>query len=418
MSTKMPISFSSSQLCPSVLEGLRMPERFRTEANRTQQLVVYRCRKQDDCGGWGDRFAGIVGSAFLAMSLKRSFKIEWPGLDAVLKYDARIYNWSYDEQSTKLWLKDRTILRRGVIKDSSGVFPDKDFPDLSDDAAVLNVLNLDGYPLNPILGNYFRYRILFFHGNRGLSRRWFQAWAKDEKLEDVGIKFVEIFGCIFESLFSPSDAFLNFRVPMYDTPSRPTFGDLLTSVRDRQNSFSIAIHWRVSDRDMKNGQKKQKKHQLDDFFLRCVESTIQTHSGGRPTTLFIFSNSEIVKEDLRAYFMKNRQGATSKIEKVWVPMLQVHSHINENHDSRTKQARESYLERNKTAEAEESTALMQTLVEWFIMKEVSAIVFSKQSGFPLSASLCASPQQIRTSAQSCTAMELSSKSFCHNRFCP
>jgi hypothetical protein len=47
------------------------------------RYLIWRCRGVDNCGGLGDRLAGIVGVLGLALSIGRKFAIDWPELPCV-----------------------------------------------------------------------------------------------------------------------------------------------------------------------------------------------------------------------------------------------------------------------------------------------------------------------------------------------
>ena len=49
-----------------------------------ERYIVFQCRHMDDCGGWGDRLAGLAGAAMLAVTTGRKLRIDWPGLDKVV----------------------------------------------------------------------------------------------------------------------------------------------------------------------------------------------------------------------------------------------------------------------------------------------------------------------------------------------
>ncbi len=45
--------------------------------NNASKTFISRCRHGDDCGGVGDRLAGVMGAAFFAIASERSFRIQW-----------------------------------------------------------------------------------------------------------------------------------------------------------------------------------------------------------------------------------------------------------------------------------------------------------------------------------------------------
>ena len=100
--TQQPLSTNPFPSCPtsSISAVLTVGSNLsRSTARLRQKLVVFQCRAQDNCGGWGDRLSGLFGAAALAISLRRKLVIDWQALEQALEPSGLVLPLWYDEHA-------------------------------------------------------------------------------------------------------------------------------------------------------------------------------------------------------------------------------------------------------------------------------------------------------------------------------
>ncbi len=145
----------------------------KTESNKVNnsKFVVFQCRTMDDCGGWGDRLAGLAGAAMLAVTTGRKLRIHWPGLEAVVRSNT-FYDWTFNREALGISRADMAWVEYNAVLTSSPVgFIGRAASDAAqkEDVVFLNIHNHWMYWTNGALLEEVDSgpRVIFFHGNRG-----------------------------------------------------------------------------------------------------------------------------------------------------------------------------------------------------------------------------------------------------------
>eukprot|EP00747_Dinoflagellata_sp_TGD_P088473 gnl/TRDRNA2_/TRDRNA2_164013_c1_seq2.p1 gnl/TRDRNA2_/TRDRNA2_164013_c1~~gnl/TRDRNA2_/TRDRNA2_164013_c1_seq2.p1 ORF type:complete len:367 (-),score=32.18 gnl/TRDRNA2_/TRDRNA2_164013_c1_seq2:8-1108(-) len=240
---------NSPRMCSAMRESLA-----KADSRPDRQFLVFRCRWTDRCTGWGDRFAGVAAAIVMAMLTGRSLKIEWPGLHLLLRSNG--VEWLYDAKALSISAEDQlrldnvTMGQEGVhdkfLARSSGIVSR-----LSEDVVVMHMLNADDFRSTSFLSTYQQHRVWFFFSNRGPDPAMFHRWAASAgiSVDTNDAKWLDMYQCVFHSLFAPSAEFLNRHVPMLDGSGR-SLSELLGMCR-RRDIFSIGLQHRVTDREVR-----------------------------------------------------------------------------------------------------------------------------------------------------------------------
>ena len=360
---------SSNEVCSSI---------FATTAalNKAERSFIFRCRPGDDCGGVGDRLAGVMGGAFYAMQTGRTFRVHWPGLESVFK--PGVTNWTYSSSDFRI---DDFNAPKIVNANGNEIFPLKiGHRSANQEVGVVNDLNSRQIMNSTVWPEIEKYKHVFFHSNRGPNMEMYNAlsakynWTKVSENEDEN--YFEAYRCVFAGMFRLTDAFLSsFYKPIGKSPVH--FSHIVRSAEDR--SFQLmAFHFRVSDGW---AESDDKQHIIDDATMTRIVTLAEKHKReGAKMNLFFITNSNcsahkvIADENIRKTF-----------HAVYSQELTASIHVN-------------YI-KNKAGQMDDSSeatvlSMRQTMRDWWIMRLADVLVL-QTSGFSKSAALMAPLSQIR-----------------------
>lgn len=380
--------------CRALQDGL-------VEASHSaRQVLVYRCRAYDTCGGWGDRVAGLVGAAFLAVTTGRAFKVDAPGLEAAFR--ERLVPWAYDAAALQLSEGDDDILKRPAYNQKRFVpFPDPTFAGLSGDVAVLNSLNDVRFRQPMLQARLARYRVLYVVVNRGLSAEWYNWWAAGHGNRSIMMGsrgWVDAYKCIWDSLFAPTEHMLGQQVPMLNGSS-PNLATLLGSLTSG-DTFSLAVQVRIKV----DSSSSRCIDARSEAWKRCLMNVTSAHAQGRRTIVVVVSNSRVAGDQAQHYFSKR-----PSFHEVWTHRLS-----GDIHTDRT-------YARDPDDSSQAELAFKHAMIDWFLMVHADALVLDSTSGFPVSASFMASSRQVLYGILSCARIHHAAvsrhESVCASRFC-
>ena len=187
--------------------------------------IAYRCRENSTggftradeiCGGVGDRLVGLIGSYLLALGSDRTFLIDWEMLTD--SFVPHTYNWVFPRQMKSLDESAASVVM-GFISN----------------ACVLSLL--------PPSAQKAEVAVYSLQTNRGCVHDLYNASSSPTDRwvvilrERLGLNPETAFGCLFHSLFTPSDRLI------------ATFGKYAQILLD-PNVFAIGIHVRLGDHYM------------------------------------------------------------------------------------------------------------------------------------------------------------------------
>jgi hypothetical protein len=338
----------------------------------------------DDCGGWGDRLAGLAGAAMLAVTTGRKLRIDWPGLDKVVTPN-QFWDWRYDPAEVNLTRASLDYIASVSIHSGSRqglIFPD----DGDEEVAFLNHHNdnhawtrvLDGDHANHHLIK--AYRVIFLHVNRGLSRgglalfeREYGVLGQNDYASTMERKTTGCYSCIWQTVFlAPSHRMLD-NIPLHMTYSNTT------TLRDAVDKFmdpavcSIGYAFRIDDTVV--------SAPLPPNLRGCVTRLAETYCRNysvysRQKRVFVFSTNSLqasleaaalLSDDFDEIFSTSRQ----------LPMR----HINVMAFTTAMGMRHARME------SVANSALELAVADWFMLASVDVLVVSVGSGFSSSAAL-------------------------------
>jgi hypothetical protein len=355
------------------------------------RALVYRCRPFDDCGGLGDRFAGILGAAMLSLSLGRSLKIDWPDLQHAFMDKENI--WSYDEK----WLN---VSRVHEYKSPPSSPHKSSFTDLSADVGLLSMLNTFRFLDNPSQQSWApSKRVLFFHSNRACSQSQYQAWKSQQGvLANQKAPLLEVYRCIFDTLFAIKPSFSDQIVPLISDPRKLTLGHHLSLARS-ENMFTIAIQVRISDEDIRGSAKRE----IELSWVNCVNACVKLLSQGKATIVYVMSNSKELSRNMLHHIK-----LAANYSKVFAPLISGEVHTN---------APEF---KNKTdLKTNSKLAFTNAMRDWILLRNVHVLIYSTWSGFPTSAALFSDSTQKHVDLGTCKEItrDRDENVYCSGRYC-
>lgn len=387
-------------------------------ATNAHQAAIFQCRLSppDDCGGFGDRVSGLMGTAFFALATGRKLLIDWPGLPSVLAEG--LISWRYDAKLWNLSKADKSILAAtaSLSTTSSRSFPDPAYSGLSARAAVFTQLNAVGHREPTIHRAAAAHELIFLRTNRAGSRNWLHSLAATNGWPSWGSRrdkdsWMEAYSCIFEALFVPSRTVLQSQYISGSVERRSlTFGDVLARVTNT-STFSIALHVRVSDSEARQSKGCD---ETCDHLVRKIGNVSQhlvgsdTASGRAPVLVLCTNSVELARRAGNNAGLRNAFSGG-----VFTQDLSVDIHIN---------PKEWAGRRDSTGyEQREQASLLQAFRDWWLMRSVDVLVLmDRNSGFSMSAGIFGKPGQRVCQPnghyhQTCQPVRLSL--LCAHRFC-
>jgi hypothetical protein len=150
---------------------------------------VYRCHlsqeNSDGCGGFEDRFAGLFGSAFLALITNMRFLVDWSGLSSALSPSSADVDWTLSTamaNRTVTTPEDLSALHKFLVS-GRGPFstvekPFVDFEGLSKDTAMIQSVNRLTFRDPAVWEAMSQRRTVFVSTNRDMAVAWVNSQAK------------------------------------------------------------------------------------------------------------------------------------------------------------------------------------------------------------------------------------------------
>lgn len=379
----------SNDLCRSVFNTAQ-------SLNHANQSFIYRCRPGDECGGIGDRLAGVMGGVFYSFLHDRSFRILWPGLDHVFSIGA--LNWTFDANELHIPYLNSTggEIDQTRVRD---VWGNQIYDDVTGkDVGVVNDLNTRQILNETLIPKIEKYKNVYFHSNRGTNDMLFSAANKHNQWVTVGNNRVNIYAasflCAFEAMFRPAEVFLKSSYKSLGRERVP-FSHILRVVEDEKFT-TVAYHHRVDD---PIASSNSAEHTIaDDVIARIIEIAKKHRVENTQLNLFFITNSiasalKVMRDDtLKAVF-----------HQVYSQELTATIHVNE-----------ATMNTHLSAEAA-ILSTQQAMRDWWIMR-MSDVLIGGMSGFLKSAALLAPAEQIRYEEEG-RAYRSNYWVMCGGRFC-
>jgi hypothetical protein len=363
-------------ICGSVTQYLR--------ANRPTApgpSLVFRCRPMDNCGGLGDRMAGLASAAYIAFLTNRTLRADFPGLQMC-------FGSLGPPLPPGLPLEYPPVtpfvpLTRGVTPITG-----------SEDSAVVNalgaLLQISDLPkLSP-------FRTVYYHCNRGVSPLLLPPQA-DRR---VKIPVWHIQQCILRTLFkTPRPKFLNHTVELAGGKSMKV-RELLEVIQSNATT-SIGIHLRLSDDETRNDEAPLRRQHADTVHRigKCIAKVAKRKP---KAVVYVSSNSILLGEVLLLNYgphsetrvMVQKPGPIRHIDFIeWPTKL-----------------------RNSSSPGfhqEMNSAVVQTVVDFYLLSRTKELVITDGSGFSMAAVLISTVDPVIRRLRNCRVTQRQ----CVGRFC-
>jgi hypothetical protein len=358
-------------------------------------FVVWRCRPVDNCGGFGDRLAGIFGALGLAMRLGRQFivsetfisvlsdspptQIEWPEFRCVFDQTAflvcannslALQVGDEDLHVIPITPSDQALLNQPVTDSSGhssrGVVQMTKF---GDDVAVINLLNRW---CGKVCSQHLARRVanrewLFVHSNRAVAADSFAALVEELHVPENQLDFNK---CAFRSLFRYSkefeaSAFHN----LFGNNGKQHMGDILELLGKAQ---TIGLHWRVSDHLISS---QNATELVGRRVLRSINKEGKNH---QHAYLVVATNCKHCGS-----FLANSKDLRRRFKHIFVQELQGQVHI----DSHDQEPTGSSAAKKKQAQtADRCSTVRQAMRDWALLSMCNTLL-CEHSGFCNSAAM-------------------------------
>jgi hypothetical protein len=380
---------SSNHVCSAVFATMK-------ELNSADRSFIFRCRPTDDCGGVGDRLGGVMGGAFYALKTKRRYKVIWPGWDTI--FQPGNTNWTYDGRELGIPDVGGTPKVHAVSGHAVGlVVINPEFSNRTD-VGVVNDLNNRQILNHSIVPLIEAYRHVFFHSNRGpdinLFRELMAQYNWPALGTDEGTNYMEVYRCVFESMFRPSDILQH---STYKAIGKTTvkFAEVVNIVEDL-SAVSIAFHHRANDAQ---AESHSLQGTIEDKYIDVMVSIADKHrKAGMKMNLFFITN-----HNASGHKVTSDKRILKAFGNVFSQELSAVIHVN-NHA-----AQKGIIE---LANHNVDLSLLQAMRDWWMMRICSVLIMGN-SGFSVSATLFASTQQVRYNLDGTHSDEFP----CGGRFC-
>jgi len=361
------------------------------------RYIVFQCRTTDDCGGWGDRLAGLAGAAMLAVTTGRRLRIHWPGLEAVVRSNT-FYDWTFDYEALGISHVDMAWVNLNAVHTYSPVgFTNSPVGGEKQDVAFLNTHNHDTYWKNGALLDEVESRgprVIFFHGNRGLSHEVLARFEHNHgefgrEFTNGGISATSntmgCYRCIWRTLLAPSrQAFdITLSLTSNQTTNETTLGEILHKLNDPA-VCSIGYAFRIDD--------SATSAPLPLNLHGCLMGLVRTMCTASQRKYFMFSTNSLV-----ASLEVSRMLTGTLFDEVFATSehaLERHVNVKEFSEQYGRDMVESIVNR----------ATQLAIADWFMMTAVDVLVVSVSSGFSSSAALYSQGHQVLVSNTECDMM--------------
>ncbi|GAA5895382.1 hypothetical protein JCM5296_002392 [Sporobolomyces johnsonii] len=250
---------------------------------REPSLLEYACLKEEGCGGFADRFLGMVSAFLYSILTKRAFTIAWEQPSPFdLVFDSPYIDWSRPFSPTST-TPLRTVHANQTLLDAR-----KDIQAFNWGAQQVDeffphfVANYSDGKDSP----YLRLKM-----NRGVSIRSFHYPTIAPRLHSLGLRLTTAYSCLLNYLIRPKAAALAFITQYTSVFSLPEYFVIGIQIRTGDASLISA-----SD-DVLNTVKVHKN------YFTCAEQVAQTYAHpSQKVIYYLVSDSHALEEDaLRAY---------------------------------------------------------------------------------------------------------------------
>jgi len=333
-------------LCRSITRYLKANRPFSTPA------IVFRCRPEDNCGGLGDRMAGLASAAFIAFLTKRSLRVDFPGLQMCFGSFGRPSLVSTPPEYSPVWVLD-PIIRK--------VIPINGYRD-----AVVNLLN--EYVEFEFLSNFTPYRTVYYHSNRGVSSVLLPPGV------DPQIPVWHINHCILRSLFlKPRRKFLNATIDLIDGQTM-TVSKMMEELKSSAKT-SIGIHVRLTDNETRTDETALRNQHAET--VRLIDQCVLRVSNHQTNVVVYLSSNSVTL----GYALLAKYGPHSAT-RVIVPKPATIRHINfaEWPDEFRNASSPKFHSRMNSAVA-------RSVIDFLMLSRTKVLIFSSISGFSMGAVL-------------------------------
>lgn len=356
----------TNDICHAVMSAIE-------PLNHANRSFTFRCRPGDDCGGIGDRLAGVMGGAFYAMMTGRTYRMEWPGWGRV--FSPGWMNWTFDSHALGIPYydsdgKELDPKRIRAVEGNEIYETWKGNPNVG----TVNDLNTRQILEPDKIGVIETFQHVFFHSNRGPDTLMYRnishkyGWNKDSDHD-----YAETYRCVFEGLFRPTQEFMSSSYQAIGQDPVP-FHHIIKAVEDPEG-VSMAVHYRVGD----DAAVVDAHNEIidDEMLERIVTLANKYRQPGKHMTLFFVTNS-----NSSAHKVLQNTAIQAAFKATYSQELTATIHVNSNFGKGS----------HEVEEAVQST--MQAMRDWWVMRQ-SDILICQLSGFCKSAALVAPEEQIR-----------------------
>jgi hypothetical protein len=338
--------------CPCGV-GQRLGEAYDAYA-ATGRAVVYICRHDTNCGGWGDRFAGIAGAVSYALQTNRTFFLFNRPIS--LYFRSACYDWEYTPRvAGSRYVDTDKLLREGrimnIINQASFNPQNWDRQDLAEEGQVY-MFNNRGPSYSTI-----------FHLSHDLALTPITSVDMSAKSEQAvnSHKLNVFYRCLFLSLFQPTGLLNSLAVEFFGREMM-RFHELR---RLMAQYFVISIHFRLPDRTYDSS------FALPHNGLACLSHLLATHRadiGEKKVAVYFSTNIE--QNPNWTFTPPNVTGVSEFFFRKRAQYEQ--SHIN------------SQQVRNTSLHAIDVT-FGYTIVDWYLLLDADILVLPVFSGFSAAA---------------------------------
>ncbi|KAI5478724.1 ABC transporter [Pseudohyphozyma bogoriensis] len=246
------------------------------------RTLEFRCVDGELCGGLSDRMFGAITTFTSALLTKRAFTAAWEYfLPIDMVFDSPYIDWSapYHPNSTRHQhpIYNKLEMAEGpYYQDAMLLLPGKKMDDFMKDQLETDYA---GRPWAQLLTNI-----------GSLIRTLKYVSPGREKLYAMGLRPQSAYTCIFDYLFKPKPAVLDF-IARY------------TSLFSLPNIYTITLQIRTGDAAMVSGGDTSNTIDKWSYFFNCAERVAQVHA--RPDQRVVFmllSDSEHLKKEALAKY--------------------------------------------------------------------------------------------------------------------
>jgi len=342
---------------------------------------VFRCRMEDNCGGLGDQMAGMASAAYIAFRANRSLKADVPGLQTFFT--------GFGDPSPPIIPMEYppvTVDRPHRAQ----VIPIEGSPG----AAMVNSLN--GGVDASVLPKLLPYRTVYYHSNRAVGTNLLPSEYSAIKGEDA---LWQINHCILRTLFRPRRALLNHTVDLLG--SQPITIREMVDAFQREETVSVGIHVRISDGESRSNETALRGRHAET--VGAIEGCVARMTAGRRHAfVYVSTNSLVLGGALLERFAPRAEARVLAPR----PSTLRHTNILEWPEELRNASLPGVYRHLKSA-------VVQSLVDIWMLSRTNALLFSVPSGFSMAAALISETPPLIMHLGHCMLHQ----PLCMGRFC-